>query len=113
MTITKESLFEKMGGTDLVVLDVLPRTDYELLHIQGSDSFPIVGTRPEDFAKAVEAKYGRDKFFITYCTGFPCRHFKEAAEALEKIGLKAEGYPGGLEEWAEAGLPVAGSRIKA
>jgi rhodanese-related sulfurtransferase len=81
-----------------------------MLHIQGSLSFPITGVRPEDFAKEVEAKFGRDPLFITYCTGFPCRHFQEAADVLARHGLRAEGYSGGLEEWAEAGLPVAGSR---
>jgi len=37
----------------------------------------------------------------------------EAADALTKIGLQAEGYPGGIQEWSEAGLPVEGSRVKA
>jgi len=113
MPVTKEWLLEKMEEGAVVVLNVLPRTDHEMLHIKGSESFPIVGVRPEEFARAVESKYGRDKFFVTYCSGFPCRHFMEAADALIKIGLQAEGYPGGIQEWSEAGLPVEGSRVKA
>jgi rhodanese-related sulfurtransferase len=113
MAITKESVLEKMREKDVVVLDVLPKTDYELLRIKGSHSLPIVHTRPEDFALAAEQAYGRDKFFITYCSGFPCRHFQEAAEALVKRGLKAEGYAGGIQEWAESGLPVEGTQAKA
>jgi rhodanese-related sulfurtransferase len=111
MGISKEGVLEKMKEKGVVVLDVLPRTDYELLRIKGSDSFPIVGTRPEDFARAVEEKYGRDPFFITYCSGFPCRHFQEAADVLVKGGLRAEGYAGGIQEWAESGLPVEGTRV--
>jgi rhodanese-related sulfurtransferase len=110
MAMTKEMVLEKMRKKDTVVLDVLPKTDYEMLNIKGSQSLPIVGMRPEDFARLVEGKYGRDKFFITYCSGFPCRHFQEAADALVKQGLRAEGYPGGIQEWAESGLPVEGTQ---
>ncbi|HTC21034.1 MAG TPA: rhodanese-like domain-containing protein [bacterium] len=113
MAITKEVVLEKMKDKETVVLDVLPKTDYEMLNIKGSFSLPIVGMRPEDFARVVEQKYGRDRFFITYCSGFPCRHFQEAADALVKQGLKAEGYPGGIQEWAESGLPVEGTQAKA
>ena len=112
MAITKEEILEKMKEKDVVVLDVLPKTDYDLLRIKGSLSLPIVHTRPEEFVREVEGKYGRDKFFITYCSGFPCRHFQEAADALVKAGMKAEGYAGGIQEWAESGLPVEGAQAK-
>jgi rhodanese-related sulfurtransferase len=108
MSITKEEILEKMKHPDTVVLDVLPETDYELLNIKGSFSLPMVGIRPEKFVQQVEAQYGKNKFFITYCSGFPCRHFQEAAVALTQAGFQAEGYSGGIKEWAEAGLPVEG-----
>ncbi|HTA76098.1 MAG TPA: rhodanese-like domain-containing protein [bacterium] len=108
MAITKEEILEKMKNPETVLLDVLPQTDYEMLNIKGSFSLPLVGIRPEKFVQEVEAKYGKNKFFITYCSGFPCRHFQEAAAALTQAGFKCEGYPGGIQEWAEAGLPVAG-----
>jgi rhodanese-related sulfurtransferase len=113
MSITKEEVLEKMRDKDTVVLDVLPQTDYDLLRIKGSQCQPLVGTRPEKFVQEVEEKYGKDKFFITYCSGFPCRHFMEAATALTQAGLKAEGYAGGIQEWAESGLPVEGIQAKA
>jgi rhodanese-related sulfurtransferase len=113
MAITKEEILEKMKDKNTVVLDVLPQTDYELLRITGSLSLPLVGTRPEKFVKEVEEKYGREKFFITYCSGFPCRHFQEAATALAEAGFKAEGYAGGIKEWAESGFPVEGIQAKA
>ena len=113
MAITKEEILEKMKEKETVVLNVLPRTDYDLLRIKGSQSLPIVRVRPEDFARMAEETYGRDKFYITYCSGFPRRHFQQAAEALVKRGLKAEGYAGGIQEWAESGLPVEGIQAKA
>jgi rhodanese-related sulfurtransferase len=113
MSITKEEVLEKMRDKDTVVLDVLPKTDYELLRIKGSQCQPLVGTSPEKFVQEVEEKFGKDKFFITYCSGFPCRHFQEAALALTQAGFKVEGYAGGIQEWAESGLPVEGIQAKA
>src|SRR5271155_2072736 len=110
MAITKEEILEKMREKNVVILDVLPKEDYDKLHIKGSQSLSIVHLRPEEFVKAVETNYGRENLFITYCSGFPCRHFMEAAEALSKMGFKAEGYPGGIQEWAESGLPVEGTQ---
>lgn len=113
MAITKEEVLEKMTDKNTVVLNVLPKADYDLLRIKGSDSLPLVGTRPEKFVQEVGEKYGKDKFFITYCSGFPCRHFQEAATALTQTGFKAEGYAGGIQEWAESGFPVEGIQAKA
>jgi rhodanese-related sulfurtransferase len=112
MAITKEEILEKMKEKDTVVLDVLPKTDYDLLRIKGSFSLPLMGTRPEKFVQEAVEKYGSDKFFITYCSGFPCRHFQEAATALAQAGFKAEGYAGGIQEWAESGFPVEGIQAK-
>jgi rhodanese-related sulfurtransferase len=113
VAITKEEILEKMKEKDTVVLNVLPKTDYDLLRIKGSDSLPVVGTRPEKFVQEVEARYGKDKFFITYCTGLPCPRFMEAATVLTQAGFKVEGYAGGLQEWAASGFPVDGSQAKA
>ncbi len=113
MAITKEEILEKMKEKNTVVLNVLPKTDYDLLRIKGSQCLPLVGTRPEKFVQEAGEKYGRDKFFITYCSGFPCRHFMEAAAALTQAGFKAEGYAGGIQEWAESGFPMEGLQAKA
>ncbi len=110
MAVTREQLQEKMEEKGVVVLDVLPLEDYEKLHIKGSHSLSIVHVRPEEFVKTAVSKYGREPFFITYCSGFPCRHFQEAAEALSRAGLRADGYAGGIREWAESGLPVEGTQ---
>ena len=112
MSMTKEQVLEKIKEKDVVVLNVLSKEDYDKLHIKGSDSLPITGVRPEDFVKRVGEKYGKEKQFITYCSGFPCRHFQEAADALAKNGFKAEGYSGGIQEWADSGLPVEGTQAR-
>ncbi len=112
MSITKEEILEKMRQRNVVVLDVLPQEDYEKLCILGSYCIPIVHSRPEEFVQRVEKRFGKNNFFITYCSGFPCRHFQEAADALRQAGFEAEGYSGGIQEWAESGLPTAGTQAE-
>ena len=34
---------------------------------------------------------------------------EDAAKALLAVGFKAEDYPGGIQEWSEAGYPVEGT----
>jgi rhodanese-related sulfurtransferase len=36
----------------------------------------------------------------------------EAADILAQHGFQALGYPGGIQEWAESGLPVEGNQVK-
>jgi rhodanese-related sulfurtransferase len=109
--MSKEAVKDKMKEKNVIVLDVLPESDYKKLHIDGSESLPL-GLNAGDFVEAVEKRYGKDKFFITYCAGLTCHAGPDAAKALQKKGFKANDYPGGIEEWSEAGFPVAGTEAK-
>src|SRR5690349_11007444 len=111
MALTKEMVLEKMKEKDAVVLNVLSQGDYEKLHIRGSDNLPW-GKDPLAFVKAVEGKYGRDRFFITHCSGYSCQAGPSAAKALKAAGFRAEDYPGGIQEWSEAGFPVEGTMAR-
>jgi rhodanese-related sulfurtransferase len=111
MSMSKEAVRDKMKESDVMVLDVLPESDYKKLHIEGSESLPL-GLSSDDFVEAVEKRYGKDKFFITYCAGLTCHAGPDAARALQKKGFKANDYPGGIQEWSEAGFSVAGTEAK-
>src|SRR5579883_1436648 len=111
MSLTKEMVREKMKAKDTVVLNVLSRGDYDKMHIKGSNSLPW-DKDPAGLAKLVESRYGKDKFFITHCSGYSCQLGPDAAKALKAAGFKAEDYPGGTQEWFEAGFPVEGSQVK-
>ena len=111
MSMTKEAVKEKMMDVNTVVLDVLPDNDYAKLHIKGSENLPL-GLNSGDFVEAVEKHYGKDKFFITYCAGLTCNAGPDAAKALQKKGFKANDYPGGIQEWSEAGFPTEGTDAK-
>jgi rhodanese-related sulfurtransferase len=111
MSMTKEAVRDKMKDFNVMVLNVLPESDYAKLHIKGSENLPL-GQNTGDFAEAVEKHYGRDKFFITYCAGATCQAGPNAAKALKEKGFKANDYPGGMKEWSEAGFPTEGLEAK-
>lgn len=111
MSMSKEAVKDKMKDMNTVVLNVLPEADYKEFHIQGSENLPL-GADAGDFAGAVEKKYGKDKFFITYCAGLACDAGPKAAKVLREKGFKANDYAGGIEEWSQAGFPVGGTGAK-
>jgi len=112
MALTKEMVRDRMKEKSTVVLDVLGSEAYQKLHIKGSDNLPL-GDNPSDFTKAVESRYGKDKFFITYCAGYDCSAGPNAAKVLKDNGFRAEDYPGGIKEWSESGFPSEGSMATA
>jgi rhodanese-related sulfurtransferase len=81
------------------------------MHIKGSENLPL-GQKTDEFVKAVEKKYGKNKFFVTYCAGATCMAGPNAAKALKEKGFQAEEFTGGMEEWASAGLPTEGTEAK-
>src|SRR5271170_2163763 len=112
MTMSKETVQDKMKDANTIVLNVLPEADFSKLHITGSKNLPF-GTDAGAFVQAVEKMYGKEKFFITYCAGLTCNAGPNAAKALQEKGFKATEYAGGTKEWSEAGLPTEGTEAKA
>ncbi len=111
MSMTKEAVKDKMQDNNVVVLNVLPDNDYAKMHIAGSESLPL-GLNSGDFVQAVEKRYGKNKFFITYCAGLTCNAGSEAAKALTDKGFKADDYPGGMQEWSDADFLTEGSAAR-
>jgi rhodanese-related sulfurtransferase len=112
MSLSKEEVSEKMKDADTVVLDILSEADFNKLHIKGSDCFTF-GQNVRSFLLAVEKKYGKGKFFITYCANrADALSSHNAAVVLKEQGYNAEDYPGGIQEWSEAGFPTEGTEAK-
>jgi rhodanese-related sulfurtransferase len=108
MVMKKEQVLIKMSESNVVILNVLPKSNFQKLHITGSQSMPLT----EDlnaFAAEVEKKFGKDKQFIAYGDHFGFLESYEAAKALNEKGLKAENYSGGVQEWFKAGYPSEGT----
>ncbi len=111
MALTKEQVLDKMKEKDAVVLNVPGEQAYQKSRIKGSFNIPW-GGNPDAFGKAVEAKFGKGRFFITHCANFNCMAGPNAAKLLKSKGFHAEDYPGGIEEWVAAGSPEEGSEVK-
>jgi len=109
MSMSKEAVQKKMKDGNTVVLEVFPKDSFEKRHISGSDSLEF-GQNLRGFALAVEKKYGKEKFFITYCANrADFLSSRNAARVLKEQGFRAEDYPGGTQEWSEAGFPIEGT----
>src|SRR5581483_8241343 len=111
MSVSKETVKDKMKDANTIVLNVLPEADFAKLHIKGSENLPF-GKDANAFAVEVEKKYGKSKFFITHCASLTCDAGPKAAKALQEKGFKAADYAGGMKEWSEAGFPTEGTEAK-
>jgi rhodanese-related sulfurtransferase len=107
MTLTKEMVQEEMKK-GAVVVNVLEGKTYNDVHIKGSVNIPLKGKSDDVFALEVQRRFGKDKRIITHCTNSSCTAGPRAAAILKARGFNAEDYPGGMEEWFFAGLPVEG-----
>src|SRR5581483_3276985 len=110
MSISKEAVVEKMKDSHVVVLNVLPESDFQKLHIRGSRNIPLTPDQGT-FADAVEKQFGKERHFILYGANVSSPIAVMAVEALQKRGFKAEAYLSGLKDWKEAGLPMDGTKV--
>lgn len=108
MPFTKEEVLNKIKEKDVIILNVLPREDFEKLHITGSRSLPLTLDYAA-FLQEVEKDYGKASFFITYGNHWTSADGASAAQAMRTGGFKVENYPGGIREWFDAGLPTQGT----
>lgn len=108
MALTHDQVLNEMKEEDVVLLNILPAVEYRKLHIKGSFNVPLKDD-PVAFINAVEEQHGQDKFFIPYGAGTDIPLSAEAAKILRRNGFEAEEFPGGLREWAGAGLPLDGT----
>lgn len=76
-------------------------------HIQGAVSLPLVEIDEalDDFV----AKVARDRILVTYCSGFGCPDSFDLGVLLIEAGYRdVRVFEGGVPEWRDAGLAVAG-----
>jgi rhodanese-related sulfurtransferase len=105
MALTKEAVQEQIKK-GAVVLNVLGENAYTEVHIQGSFNIPLKGKSDDEFTAEVEKQFGKDKLIITHCSSLTCSAGPRAASILKGRGFNADDYPGGIQDWNDAGLPV-------
>lgn len=104
--ITRDELRAALEAGDVVVLDTLPASYYEQAHLPGAlnlveaDVTALAATLVPDLSTPV----------VTYCSNAACGNSQAVATLLEKAGYTSvRKYKDGIQDWAEAGLPLEGT----
>ena len=107
--ITRDELAAAVETRSAVVLDTLPASYYDRMHLPGAlnlveaDVAALAATLVPDLSTPV----------VTYCSNAACGNSKAVANLLEKLGYTdVRTYRDGIQDWVEAGLPVEGSTVE-
>lgn len=101
--ITKNQLKEKLDNeTNLKLVNVLPKENFEEKHIPGSLNIPV-----DQIEEKAPQRLDKNEKIVVYCANFECSASPKAAEKLEKLGYKnVYDYEGGIEDWQDAGFKL-------
>ena len=112
-TIDRAKLQQKMAShvldnkdpaSGLALVNVLDATQFERKHIPRSINIPV------DELDQFEERFAKEKDIIVYCASSDCDASPRAAKALSERGFtKVFDYEGGVADWEEGHLPMAGS----
>jgi len=95
-----DSLFHRNGDVQLV--DVLPPSHYEKVHLPGSTNLPLKNLKGR---AAGELK--SDRPVVVYCSEPDCGMSPKAASVLEDLGFEeVYDFEGGIAEWRRSGRNV-------
>lgn len=105
-TVSREELWEAVNNGDVVLLEALPPDYFQKGHLPGAHNLPL-----DEVERLVpELVPDKDKRIVTYCSNDRCNNSTVAADWLRRLGYRnVRKYPGGKQDWAEAGLPLEGS----
>jgi len=106
-TPSLKRIYKEEGG---LVIDARYSDDYNLSHIPGSVSLPRYSFGEEFERLRPTLKKNSDGQIIVYCLNNPCQDSLHVARALVHLGYQnVFHYPGGSEDWQDAGLPTEGA----
>lgn len=96
----------------VVLVDARAKAAYDIEHIPGAVSLPVISQPPEFLAFAI--KYPKDTAIVVYCGSDNCDLSHQLAEKLRtELGyMNVKEMPGGIAEWrvAEGRITPSGSK---
>jgi rhodanese-related sulfurtransferase len=97
-------------GHGLVLVDALPPMSYAHSHLPGAINLP-----PERVDGEVRRRIpDLESEVVVYCASPTCESSVEVGERLVELGYRnVRHYPGGKNDWREAGLPLDGRARRA
>lgn len=104
-TVTADELLRKIEGSDrFVLVDALAPMVYAHSHLPGAINMPPSDVDPTRLAKRIP---DRATEIVVYCSSPQCDESIATATRLQELGyVNVRHYPGGKNEWRDAGLPL-------
>jgi rhodanese-related sulfurtransferase len=94
-------------GDELVLIDALPPISFAASHLPGAINIPPASVDE----RAPRRIPDRESEIVVYCTSPTCEASVAVGRRLQELGYRnVRHYPGGKDEWKEAGLPLEGGR---
>ncbi len=81
--VDQETLFSRLQGDEVILIDVRPEHEYEVGHLPGALSMPL--TELEERLRELP----KDKMIVAYCRGPFCALSADAARYLRSLGYQA------------------------
>jgi len=94
-TLTMDEVREKLNTESIFLLDVRPKEEFEISHIEGAISVPM-----EELEYYMQ-QIPQHAEIIAYCRGPLCVYSAIAAKKLKAEGFKAYRMDEGIHEWQE------------
>jgi rhodanese-related sulfurtransferase/DNA-binding HxlR family transcriptional regulator len=91
--ISREELVKRLGGNEVVLVDVRPAEEFDAGHIHGAVSIPL------DELDERLAELPPHSEIVAYCRGTLCAYAHEAVRRLRAEGRSARRLEGGWPEW--------------
>lgn len=106
-TISRVELRQLIDDHAVTVVDALPASYYEQLHLPGAVNL----VEDEVATRAAGLLPDKRAAIVTYCSNTACANSGKVAALLEKLGYtNVRKYAEGIQDWTEAGLPVDGTK---
>ena len=99
-TIEREDLQLLRANDEVVLIDVRPRWEFDLAHIEGALSYPF------DELPARTSELPRDRLIVATCRGPYCVFAADAVRTLRDRGFRAVRFEDGVAEWRVDGGSV-------
>jgi rhodanese-related sulfurtransferase len=91
--IGRDELLARLRNSEIVLVDVRPREEFEAGHIRGARSIPL-----EELQQRL-AELPADREVVAYCRGPFCAYAHEAVRQLRETGRAARRLEEGWPEW--------------
>jgi rhodanese-related sulfurtransferase len=101
--ITRTDLEVLVATGDVVLVDALPASYYDQLHLPAALNL----VESDVDTEASRLLPDKDATIVTYCSNEACGNSQAVANGLERLGYAAvRKYREGIQDWVAAGIPT-------